>query len=821
MAGLGLYLKNAIAESVRANPTVQATAARVLWLRAGLERRNPTRRLALLGRAAHVSPPASGLHRRLCAAIRTELNAFDAASIDWNQVGGTAPRTDLPKAIILKAPVSAEEKGILHVAFEEQWLRLLRSGQATAIARHYDLLLGPSWSPPPDLALLLAAAAWPGRVFTLLSNYEDAEIMAALADRIVPVPLLASSWVNPALYEDCLPRAKVYDIVMLANFARFKRHWLFFHVLRSLPRYFRVLLLGVPLGDRDERALRDEARAFGVEDRFDLVVRPTRAQIVEGLCRAKTSLIFSRVEGSCIGVAESLFADTPVGLFRDARIGSKAFINEWTGRLLERRGLAGQIVRLVEESERYRARSWAMEHISCYRSTEVLNDALRVQARREGRPWTRDAVPMQNDLVPTYLDAETANRMAEWNADFGAGTACASAPLPRSARRRGQRWGRRLDLFCGNGENRGPSARTPTRGYTRAWTHRTTYSPTCPVCRAASGATTRPTSAPARRRPGSCGCSASAGRTTSCGVIAALRLFARRRHYAGVVTDGGASGMLFAWLQALCPWGRKPHVLIDCNWQVPPGRLAAWLRRLRVRLAARSVYRFVVWASHEIKDYACAFHIAPERLEYVPFHTTAHNYRYAEPRRRLRLRGRQLRPRLSHACRRGSAARRARVDRHHARGTPPGGRRGAGPRPRRGNRRRRLSAGAGVGANRRCADGQRPPPFGWSTDVPERNADGQADHRRGPQMGRRPDRRRRERADCRLRGRRRPYAALCRGCSKTRTRRRRLGEHGRTHAARFTTERTMRTVYDLVKGAAVPTPLPAEESRHVAPGRAA
>jgi glycosyltransferase involved in cell wall biosynthesis len=418
MSGFATCLRHSVADSFRANSVVQATAARALWIRAGLERRNPTRRLALLARAAHLSPPGGSLNRRLCAAIRSELDALDPVSVDWNVAGCTISRTDLPKAIILKPPVSAEERGLLHIAFEDQWLRLLRGPHAAAVARRYDLLLGPSWSPPPDLALLLAAGTWPGRVFTLLSNFDDAAAMTALSDRLVPVPLLASSWVNPAVYDDYLGRVKVYDIVMLANFARFKRHWLFFHTLRSLPRNFRVLLLGVPLGDRNEQALRDEARAFGVEDRFDLIVKPTRAQVVDALCRAKATLIFSRREGSCIAVAESLFADTPVGLFRDARIGSQAFINEWTGHLLDRRGLPEQIVRLVEESSRFRARSWAMEHISCYRSHEVLNDALRAQARRDGRPWTRDVVAMQNDLVPAYLDADTAAEMEGWNADF-------------------------------------------------------------------------------------------------------------------------------------------------------------------------------------------------------------------------------------------------------------------------------------------------------------------------------------------------------------------------------------------------------------------
>jgi glycosyltransferase involved in cell wall biosynthesis len=112
------------------------------------------------------------------------------------------------------------------------------------------------------------------------------------------------------------------------------------------------------------------------------------------------------------------------------------------------------------------------------------------------------------------------------------------------------------------------------------------------------------------------------------GLVAGLRMFARRRHCAGVVTDGGSSALLFAWLQALCPWGRKAHVVVDCLWYRNPSRWRHWLKGLRLRLAARSVHRFVVWASHEVEDYARAFGLPPEKLEYVPFHTTLHDYQY-------------------------------------------------------------------------------------------------------------------------------------------------------------------------------------------------
>jgi glycosyltransferase involved in cell wall biosynthesis len=114
------------------------------------------------------------------------------------------------------------------------------------------------------------------------------------------------------------------------------------------------------------------------------------------------------------------------------------------------------------------------------------------------------------------------------------------------------------------------------------------------------------------------------------GMLAAVRLFLRRHRCRGVVTDAGASGLLFAWLQRLCPWGRKPHVLIDCNWYRTGSRWRDWLKGLRLRLAAPAVHSFVVWARHEVEDYARAFGLPREKLQYVPFHITLEGYTFEE-----------------------------------------------------------------------------------------------------------------------------------------------------------------------------------------------
>jgi len=112
------------------------------------------------------------------------------------------------------------------------------------------------------------------------------------------------------------------------------------------------------------------------------------------------------------------------------------------------------------------------------------------------------------------------------------------------------------------------------------------------------------------------------------GLVSAMRLMARRRHHPGVVTDGGASGLLFACLQFLVTWGRKPHVMLDCLWYESPGRFPTWAKSVARRIAARSGTRFVVWASHEVEDFARVFGIPRESLIYVTHFYSLDHYEF-------------------------------------------------------------------------------------------------------------------------------------------------------------------------------------------------
>jgi glycosyltransferase involved in cell wall biosynthesis len=405
---------------IRHNRLSKALLSRVLAGAAVLAPSRGGRRLALLARAARGCTSDSRM-ARLDRRINAETRRLQLDALDWCRVcPAPTDRPSLQKALIVKPPVSAHEKGVLYITFEDQWIRLLRTGRAEDIARRYDLLLGPTWSPPHAPALLIAIRMWPATVYTLVSNLADPPVMRRLSDHLVPIPLLASSWVNPAPYEKYLAEKKVYDILMVANFSPYKRHWRLFRMLRELPRDRRVRLIGTPDGDRDRDVLLAEARAFGVADRFELCIGVPYDELIHSICSSRVSLIFSKQEGSCIAITESLFGNTPVGVFKDSIIGSKAFVNEQTGVLLEDRGLGSQVERFVENASngKYRPRDWALANISCHRSYETLNTMFRLEAERRGTLWTRDLERFHQNDRPRYLDVATAEKMNVWYQAF-------------------------------------------------------------------------------------------------------------------------------------------------------------------------------------------------------------------------------------------------------------------------------------------------------------------------------------------------------------------------------------------------------------------
>ncbi len=365
----------------------------VAQLLAYIIRRGQTKR-----RLEHLLTAARRLHTKPLRAITRAFlapwltpersNVFRREEVGWSYYRsdfGGLEFEGLASSLLLKAPGANGERGVLYVSFEYNWMRLVANYDARRFFQEYILVGASSWSPPDYASFANLSGLSSDPMFIGISNVVDVQTYRMFEPHIRALPLLASDWIKPENFSPRPYRDREIDIIMVANWLQFKRHWLLFQALRDMDPKLRVLLIGRNGDGRTEREIRAEARAFGVKQDLELVTDVPIADVIAHQCNAKVSALFSGREGSCVAVTECFFADTPVVMMHDAHVGSKAYINARTGMLASPHTAASALTRMLERPEELAPRAWAIENISCYRSSEKLNAILRDYCRQLGQ----------------------------------------------------------------------------------------------------------------------------------------------------------------------------------------------------------------------------------------------------------------------------------------------------------------------------------------------------------------------------------------------------------------------------------------------------
>ena len=377
---------------LRYNPAPQACLCLLHWALAAIKPKISADWLSHACSAARCAPSSDWMQ----AVEQWTLRRLDQIpnEVLWSWQPPESDTVEVRKSAILK-PSRPGEKGVVFVSFESQWEKLLALGprRLAAFSEAYELVVAPTWSPPHSPANLVFPRLFPGPLPCTISNLQDLEIFPRLHPSYRPARLFASSWVNAELYEPRAHSDRDIDLLMIANFGRYKRHHVLFRALGRIPRDQRpnVVLVGQPHGNRTADVLLREMDDYGVRDSITLRSRISDAEVLEILCRSKVAVITSLREGSCVAVVESMMADTPLGLLREAHIGSSAFLNEHTGRWLDPDRLDQELLRFIADARTFSPRTWLLDHgVHCTNSTRVLNSHLKALAESEGRPWTED-----------------------------------------------------------------------------------------------------------------------------------------------------------------------------------------------------------------------------------------------------------------------------------------------------------------------------------------------------------------------------------------------------------------------------------------------
>lgn len=372
--------------------------------------------------AAQRMTASPGLIASLDRAIQDRLESIDLRKVEWAEFSPFPVSPHMTRATFLKPYKGPGEPGVLFSAFESEWINFICHVDIERFASRYTLVVAPT-SAPYNITNYALPRIYGRPLFSLINHEEDVGIIPMIGSNYRMVPLYTSHWVNPAAYEPTPRAERSIDIIMIAAWGKVKRHHQLLRALRDLPRSTKVLLIGQNQDGRSVETIIEEARHYGVADRFETLTNAPHHVVVERLAQAKVSLLLSMREGSAVVIPESLFADTPAGLYRDAYNGSRSFINDETGMLLDHADLARQLSRFLEHHASYRARAWAEANISCYRSTERMNAILKHHALDAGRDWTEDIRTLTWQPEPMLVheaDSDATRADRQWMMDeFG------------------------------------------------------------------------------------------------------------------------------------------------------------------------------------------------------------------------------------------------------------------------------------------------------------------------------------------------------------------------------------------------------------------
>lgn len=306
------------------------------------------------------------------------------------------------RTLILKPPRQqggkTVERGVL---FTKTAWELAVLTKLERLLQDYWLVIEPGWSGYAD-EHLLQYCRFSHPVVVCSPEITDYQFLQRLKTNLVPVSIGASDWAHPEIFHPIEGVHKVYDAVMVAGWAIYKRHHVLFRALKHLRRTsIKVAIVGFEWeGSREE--IEQLIDLYGVRKHLDIYQSLSPQEVNVILNRSKVNLILTLREGANKSIFEGFFANVP-GIILRNNIGiNKTHINDLTGKLIQEKELPQVLLWFREHYREFRPREWALRNISPQASTQKLNAILRDIAYEHGEPWTRDIVAKSNCPNPTY-----------------------------------------------------------------------------------------------------------------------------------------------------------------------------------------------------------------------------------------------------------------------------------------------------------------------------------------------------------------------------------------------------------------------------------
>lgn len=325
-----------------------------------------------------------------------------AATANLFSIWGPGPHDLFRDLIVLKA-ATATEKGVILLKYVRTFDAVIAMFDLRRLMERYIFVLEPCWAGYCDPSLLM----WihPGQpVFVQCFTEEDYTFIRDIGAPLVPLRLGPADWVDAELFQPRAERDKPYDLVMVANWGRHKRHAVLFDALRQIrDRQVRVLLIGFPWANRTADEIRREAAAIGNPNvEVTVVEKLPASEVAHHVSQCKAFVFLSRKEGDNKALVEAMFADVPAIVYDRTIGGARSRINAATGLLSSDEQLADRIRHMLDHHDEFSPRAWALSHTGSSVATRVLDDAIREMVTAQGGTYTNSIVEKTNSPNLAY-----------------------------------------------------------------------------------------------------------------------------------------------------------------------------------------------------------------------------------------------------------------------------------------------------------------------------------------------------------------------------------------------------------------------------------
>lgn len=306
--------------------------------------------------------------------------------------------------MVLKPRMGPGEKGILFIQYDEGVKRFAALFDIVRLAHDYRFVIEPSSCGYQNPMFFLCLGL--GTEVILESQYEkDFKYIASVGSNFLPIRLGAGDWADPDNLIDSVAEEKEYDLVMIANWLKWKRHELLFSAIAKIRGDLgKVALIGYPIDGRNMGDVREECQKHGVLDIVEFHNRIPHAEVSAIIRKSKVGVLLSKEEGANRGIYECFFSGVPVILTDCNRGVNRDHLNRETGTLASDRDLPEVIRTMVHSYKGYRTRNWAVKNTGYINSTRKLNEFFREIALAAGEQWTRDIFAKHNSPHARYKE---------------------------------------------------------------------------------------------------------------------------------------------------------------------------------------------------------------------------------------------------------------------------------------------------------------------------------------------------------------------------------------------------------------------------------